>query len=129
MGFNTMGLDLTVCPVKHRTTDRWLLYNRMKFERDYDLFGKIEGCTRPDCEGPKLVKALPVLSETVVEQYCEEGIERIAFDAFGVGLTYCLAEDFRKVHNLRINMHLWNYGILQMLVAFPPLTRVVLWWH
>jgi hypothetical protein len=122
-----MGLDLTVAPIRHTSSNWWLGHTRIDFDRNYDLFGQIADCGRGG--GPPVIPPpMPIPPGVRFDWYSDEGIKTETCDPYGEPLTYVIAGWFSKV-NAPEQTGKWNRAVLQMLQALPPETPVVLWWH
>ena len=114
-----MGLDLTVYPITvARSNDRWLAYQRLGLERDYDLFDRI-----------KRLEWFPLLVRNVshVDFYRDEGIESDTEDAYGNPLRFVLAGSFKDVAQPDDTQ--WNRAVLNFLASIPPAMPVILDWN
>ena len=130
-----MGVDLTVSPIRHATLDWWLCYERIRFDRDYELFGQIDKFGRG--KRPVVCHPLPIPVGKRVQWYGDDGLETITTNPYGTPLTYIVANEFRKLvideygagcHDGISLISDWNRAVMAMLTAMPPDTPVVLYW-
>jgi hypothetical protein len=115
-----MGLDLEVCPVSYDYLDWWLLHNRMRFKRDYDLFDEI-----------KKLQTIPIPENKVVQVYEDEGIEEKRTDPWEKELKYVRAEEFSKLEyeiDEGDKFSKWNFAIISMVKNLQKDTPIVLYW-
>ena len=114
-----MALDLTVCVDKNTRHD-WANtsgYDRLEFDRNYDLFNTIKGlCPEPMPEGMTL------------EFYHAYGLRLDEKDSRGDRITRLRAAAFDKLPDHLI-MNSWNRAIITFLQSLPGNLWVYLWWH
>jgi hypothetical protein len=77
-------------------------------------------------------KVLPNNINHIVNNKKFTGFEITNTDYFGARLTYCLAQEFRKVHvECELNespIVAWNKGAIKMMQNIDPLTPIILYW-
>lgn len=112
-----MGLDLSVGIVKHESVDWWLVYNRLQFDRDYDLFDRIK---RLD------TRTIPETAR--VDWYSDEGIKSVTEDSYGSPLKYTRPIDWRVMLK-PAGMTPWNKSVIEFLRSLPDPTPIILWWN
>jgi hypothetical protein len=117
-----MGMDLCVAVIKPSTEKWWLCHDRLRFDRDYDLFDLIKSKIQTWEIDPNLI---------TLDWYEDEGIKARYTDPYGEKLTYTLASEFKrfKLKNDIGDFSEWSRAILIFLSELPEETKVVLWWN
>ena len=117
-----MGVDLRIAIIKPTAERWWLCYDRLRFDRDYDLFGLIEKMPNWTIN-PDLVN---------LDWYEDNGVKRIYTNPYGDKLVYTLSDEFAKldIPGIKTNhdMSGYNEAILKFLAALPAGTRIVICW-
>lgn len=124
-----MGLDLTAAPIKYGAVNNynwWLAYDRLSFERNYDLFGQIDDCGRVST--PPILKPQLLPLNVKFDWYEDGGIKTRNVDPYGEVLKYVLASDFKRIV-MPEHSGEWNRAVIAFLCSLPEKTPVVLWWH
>ncbi len=114
---NMMGLDLTlkmdIIPYAKRHFD-FLLSNRLRLDRNYDLFDAIKKLPSYD------------LSEYTLSDYWDEGIREISEDPYGEKLRYIYSHDLAKIEIENISD--WNKAVLMLFKHLEANIKIILYW-
>ncbi len=100
-----------------------LTYNRLEFDRDYDIFGQI---IELDDSEPT-IKPLAIPPQMWIQTYENEGIKRTRTDKYGTELTFVYAEELKKL-NLPEYVSARNRAIKSFIDSLPNDTPIILWW-
>lgn len=122
-----MGMDLTLCPIKHDHLHWWLAYDRISVLRDYRMFAQL-GVKYYDEPVTPVCQPRPIPPSIKFDWYGDDGIETKTTDPYGSELTYATAMELAGIKLIE-NTHQWNKGVLAFIKAMPPTTPIVLWWH
>ena len=120
-----MGLDLVVSPIQYTSNNWWLCYNRLSFNRSYQLFSQIVNVGREWTDEP-ILNPLPVPKWIEINWYWDEGIETITENPYGEPLTYLTAGEFCELDTSDLGN--WNSAVVEFLCALPRETPVLLYW-
>ncbi len=124
-----MGLDLSVMPIQYgnvKTNKWWLCYNRLSFDRNYDLF-EFFGSEREE-HNKKTIKEKKIPDDVSVDIYGDEGLKKEVNNPYGEPLTFFYAEDVKNIP-IKKSFSDWNKAIIKFLKSLPPKTVVVLMWR
>ena len=123
-----MGLDLTLLPLRgpQQMSDVSVLcYDRLSFDRDYEIFGQLSDVG----EGNKsTIKANPIPPQMWVETYEDEGIKRHRDAKYGTELTFIYAERLKKL-KVSDDASPKNKAIKAFVEALPDDTPIILLWR
>ncbi len=109
-----MGLDLTIGIVEYPQMNRWLLYNRIMFDRmSFDCI--------------KVLNTHPLPIDKLVDWYTDEGIKRIRTNAYGEELTVINPIEFWRINTDKMSK--WNQLLIAFLRQLDIETLIVLYWH
>ena len=132
-----MGLDLILLPLNGRgdlNDSKISSFNRLRFGRDYRIFGQIAnkdgGDIRPDCDTKKTVRPhlLPPTVKLVRMDCGEDGIIETRKDGHDVELTYAFVEELKELR-LPEGTPLENKAIMAYISALPNDCPVLLYWE
>jgi len=113
-----MGTDLTLVVNKFGYNDNMpLAYERIRIDRDYDLFDSI-----------KQAGALPLRENRDLLWYGDDGIEQRTEDPWGAPLTSIRAGILADVMS-RHDLSPKNSAVTVYMRALPSDTEIFLWWH
>jgi hypothetical protein len=121
-----MGLNLTLLPLQN---PRELVevsvstYNRLRFDRDYSLFGQIININK----SKPIIKPLAIPPQLWVEIYEDEGLNRTRTNNYDNGLTFVYAYELKKL-KLSKNVSAINRAIMAFVRKLPDDTPIILWW-
>jgi len=100
-----MGLDLTIMPLRDRKAleeTMALGYNRLGFDRDYQVFGQIADPNSksavPDSGVKVAVNTHPLPKDMEVWKYEDEGIEKTRQNPYGEEMVYASAEEMGRLN-------------------------------
>jgi hypothetical protein len=110
-----MDLDLGIAKYAEDIGSWWLLYDRLRLDRDYNLFDQFVVLTRE-----------PIPTDIKVDWYSDDGVQRIKEDAYGNLLRFVRAGEFNKIELKKTSQ--WNKAVFSFLRQIPPDTPVVLYW-
>ena len=123
-----MGRDLTLLPMRDpREVGEVsvLAYNRLSFDRDYELFGQITEIKIGGSE--PTIKPLAIPPQMWVTIYGDEGLDRTRTDKYGTELTFVYAKELKKL-KLPEDVSARNRAIKAFIDALPDDTPIILWW-
>ncbi len=122
-----MGLDLTLLPLSgpRQLGETFVLcYDRLTFDRDYDIFGQLTDLGKGN---KPTINANSIPSQMWVEMYEDDGIKKRRTDKYGTGLTFVWAQELKRL-KVAGDASPKNKGIKAFVGALPDDTPVILLW-
>jgi hypothetical protein len=109
-----MGLDLTLAVDTFSLSNRSLAYERLTVDRDYELFDAID----------------KIETEEVKEiwWYEDEGVTIRSEDPYGAPLRKAKVKDVANAFS-GVRCSPKNSAVRAYLLALPPDTEIIFWWH
>ena len=121
-----MGLNLTLMPINFGKDTWWLGYNRLSFDRNYELFDFFGG--EREEKHKKVINDMPIPKDIKVDIYGDDGLETKKNNPYGEPLTYFYAKDSKKIP-MKVCKGDWNKAIIKFLQTLPKETVIVLEWR
>jgi len=129
-----MGMDLTLYPLKkgpiELTCESVLGYERLRFERDYRIFGQLTDMSdpgQPEIPEKPTIKSHEIPPQLWIDMYDVEGCKKRRDDSNGETLRFAYAQQLKRLI-IPDDTHFWNKAIKVFLNALPDDTPVILEW-
>jgi len=126
-----MGLDITLNIVRiyHKSDLEnktwWLLFDRISFDRDYDLFGLIGDCGGYSNQKPVL-KLNKIPNKVKVTQYKDEGCKDSKENPYGEELVWCWSNEFKNISLKKITND-YNKSLIKFIASLKNQIIVIEW--